>query len=77
MDRTLSRRQFLAAGAAATVVPSSWATTNLEPIIERKRSAIRKAISEHGIPGGAVADVVQHSLASGPGKLRNKPTRTS
>lgn len=59
MDRTLSRRQFVAAGAAATVVSSSWATTNLEPIIERKRSAIRKAISEHGIPGGAVALIHQ------------------
>src|SRR5688572_21498911 len=55
MDRTLSRRQFLAAGAAATFVAPSWAATNLESIIERKRSAIRKAISEHGIPGGAVA----------------------
>lgn len=58
MDRILSRRQFLAAGAAATLVPPSnrsWATTNIEPIIERKRAAIRKAISEHGVPGATVA----------------------
>jgi CubicO group peptidase (beta-lactamase class C family) len=58
MDRNLSRRQFLAAGAAATLMPlskPSWATANLEPIIERKRAAIRKAISEHGVPGATVA----------------------
>src|SRR5688572_11398800 len=59
MGRTLSRRAFLAAGGAAPGVFSRWATTNLEPIIERKRSAIRKAISEHGIPGGAVALIHQ------------------
>lgn len=58
MDRKLSRRQFLAAGVAATLMPRatpSWAAANLEPIVERKRAAIRKAIAEHGVPGATVA----------------------
>jgi CubicO group peptidase (beta-lactamase class C family) len=58
MDSTLSRRQFLAAGAAATFVPfpqESWGASNLESLIERKRAVIRKAISDAGIPGGTVA----------------------
>jgi len=57
MDRTLSRRQFLAAGAAATLVSfpkRSWGASNLESLIERKRAVIRKAIAD-GIPGGTVA----------------------
>lgn len=67
MHKTLSRRSFIAACSAATLVPfsqQSWAAANslpanLEPIVARKRDLIRKAIAEHDVPGGAVSLIYQ------------------
>jgi hypothetical protein len=63
MNGTLTRRQLLAAAAAVTFVPQSWASTNIRPMIERKRNAIRKAISEHALPGGGIALIHEGKVA--------------
>jgi CubicO group peptidase (beta-lactamase class C family) len=68
----LSRRSFLAACSAATLVapwnavramessaPKDGFPANLEPLVDRKRKAIEQAMAKDGIPGGAIALIYQ------------------